>query len=402
MHSPLRFAVIGCGAIAQAKHLPNLAASTKAVLHTCVDVDEDALAACRKKFRPAKATRDFLAAVRDPEVDAVCLATPASRLPVIRAAAQAGKPIYVEKPLGLTLDEVFEIQAIVRASGVKMCVGHNRRSSPAMLDAHRIFRTHMDRPNRCAWRWDRNGPGRPSQPDDATAAMAIRINDDWFSWKNWVFDADVTAHGVMLCEMTHFTDLCNWFLAAKPLEVVALNSGMLNTAVIIRFESGELATITMGGNGSFGYPKELYELMGNGGMVAVDHLAELRTAGIAGAPARRTYPFVDDRHPMVGAEGGISGWLAKKAAACTEAERAANPLLQFTAEPDKGHARALDRFVDEIRGVGPVVCGVDDAVLATRVAFAAIRSAQERRIVSLSEIDGDRTHAGGRRVPAAA
>jgi predicted dehydrogenase len=61
-------------------------------------------------------------------------------------------------------------------------------------------------------------------------------------------------------------------------------------------------------------------------------------------------------------------------------------MRQFTAEPDKGHQHALEQFIDEICGTGPVVCGVDDAVLASRVCFAAIRSAQERRIVTLEEI----------------
>jgi predicted dehydrogenase len=61
-------------------------------------------------------------------------------------------------------------------------------------------------------------------------------------------------------------------------------------------------------------------------------------------------------------------------------------MLQFTAEPDKGHAHALERFVDQIRGIGPEVCGVDASVLATRVCFAAIKSAQEKRWVQLSEI----------------
>jgi predicted dehydrogenase len=85
-------------------------------------------------------------------------------------------------------------------------------------------------------------------------------------------------------------------------------------------------------------------------------------------------------------EGGVSGWLAKKRAACEEAVANKNPLLQFTAEPDKGHAHALERFVDQILGEGPEVCGVDASVLATRVAFAAVRSAHEKRTVSLDEI----------------
>jgi predicted dehydrogenase len=121
-------------------------------------------------------------------------------------------------------------------------------------------------------------------------------------------------------------------------------------------------------------------------MVVCDHMCEVRTAGIKGVPARITYPFLNDRHPEIGKQGGIYGWLEKKAAACQEALDKNDPALQFTAEPNKGHAHAIDNFVDEIRGEGPVVCGVNDAVMATRVAFAAIKSAEEARIVKLSEI----------------
>ena len=150
--------------------------------------------------------------------------------------------------------------------------------------------------------------------------------------------------------------------------------------------AGALATLLMCANGTFGYPKELYEMFGNGGAVVVDHMLEVRTAGIAGAPARTLYQMLNDRHPKAGAEAGLSGWLAKKQAACDEAAKAGDPSLLFTAEPDKGHAHALDRFVDEINGVETVVCGVDEAVMATRVAFAAIRSAREGRRVAIEEV----------------
>jgi hypothetical protein len=60
--------------------------------------------------------------------------------------------------------------------------------------------------------------------------------------------------------------------------------------------------------------------------------------------------------------------------------------LIFTGEPDKGHAHAIERFVDEILGVGPVVCGIDATVSATRVCFAAIKAARERRVVAMGEV----------------
>ena len=99
-----------------------------------------------------------------------------------------------------------------------------------------------------------------------------------------------------------------------------------------------------------------------------------------------TFPFLKDQHENIGVEGGITGWLAKKQAACKEAAQAGNSSLIFTAEPDKGHAHAIDMFVDEIRSQGPVVCNVDDAVVATRIAFAAIKSVKEDRLVHMNEV----------------
>lgn len=383
----LNVAVIGCGMLARSQHIPNIARSDRLILHTCCDVSDHALAECRDRHGALHTTKDYESAIRNPDIAMVMLATTETlRLPIIRACADARKPVYVEKPLAGTLDEMYAIQRVVRDAGIPVCVGHNRRSAPAMLDAHRIFRAHMQSPAPCPWRFDREGPQRPSLPEDGIAAMSVRINDDWHSWKGWVFDKQQARYGPMLFEMTHFTDLCNWFLAATPSVVTALSGGTLNHGVVIRYETGELATVIMAANGTFGYPKELYEMMGNGGIVVVDHMLEVRTAGIDGAPPRTLYPMLNDRHPTIGASGGLDGWLAKKRQACHEAEAAGDPMLGFTAEPDKGHAHALERFADEILDNGPVVCGVGDAVLATRVAFAAIRSADEHRAVRLEEV----------------
>jgi predicted dehydrogenase len=384
---PLNFAVIGCGMLARSQHIPNIAASEKAVLHTCCDLSDEALAECQDKYSALHITRDLKKAINDPEVEAVCIATtPELRIPVIKTAAAAGKPVYCEKPLANTLEEILEIQNIVHTSGIPFCVGHNRRSSPAMIEAHRIFRAHMENPKPCPWRYDREGKNRPQLEGSGAAAISIRINDDWYSWKSHAFDKKRAGHGPMIFEMTHFTDLCNWFLASTPVEVTALEANYLNHGIVVKYSGGEIASLFMCGNGTFGYPKELYEVFGNGAAVVIDHMLEVRIAGVADAPARITFPMLNDRHPNIGSEGGLYGWLAKKRAACNEAANAGKPMLIFTAEPDKGHGRAVDRFVDEIRGNGPVVCGVDDAVMATRVALAAIKSAHDKRTVTLDEI----------------
>jgi predicted dehydrogenase len=384
----MNFGVIGCGMLARSQHIPNIARSDKMVLHTCCDLSDEALAQCQDTHGALHVSKDYKAVIANPEVDALCVATTENlRRPIIELAAEQGKPVYVEKPLAASLEEIYKIEKIVKDSGIPFCVGHNRRSSPAMLEGYRWFREHMSKPNTCPWRFDREGEGvRPELSDDGAASISVRINDDWYSWKGWVFDKTVARHGPMLFEMTHFTDICNWFLAAVPEEVVALEGGDLNHGIVIRYQTGEVATLFMCANGTFGYPKELYEVFGNGGALVVDHMLEVRTAGLEATPAKKVYPMLADRHPEIGKEGGLDGWLAKKRAACQEATEKNDPALIFTAEPDKGHALALERFVDEIQGNGPMVCGIEDAVLATRVAFAAVKSAQEKRAIKLDEI----------------
>lgn len=384
---PLRTAVVGCGALACGQHLPNIKASSRLELYACCDPSQKVLDQCSTRFAPTKLLTDYHDLADGEKVDLIVLATTEKlRLPVIQFAAEHGIAIYVEKPIATTLKEAYEIQKVVNEAKIPFCIGHNRRSAPAMIDAHAIFTNHMNNPKPTGWRWNREGDLRPNLPEDGVPGMSVRINDDWHSWKSWVFDKTQAPMGPMLFEMTHFTDICNWFLNSEPVEVVALESGMLNHGVVIRYASGAIATISMSSNGSFGYPKELYEIFGQGAAIAIDHMVEIRTDGIVDAPARKTYLYKNDRHPDVGKEGGISGWLAKKQIAAKEAVAKNDQMLQFTAEPDKGHAAQLDRFVDQIQGKGPQVCGIDDTIMATRVAVAAVKAAHEKRPVRIDEV----------------
>ena len=207
------------------------------------------------------------------------------------------------------------------------------------------------------------------------------------SWKSVHLQGDNAEYGLLLSEMTHFADLACWFVEAKPRRVGVLSSGVLNHATAIEFEGGGIASIFMSGNGTFGYPKELLEAFGNGGAVIVDHMLEVRTAGIADAPPRTTYPFLNDRYPHVGRQGGLAGWLEKKQLAREESLRAGNVDWIAIAEPDKGHARMLGAFVEEIRGLrSEAVSPVGDAVQAVEVCAAAIRSFSEGRFVDIAEL----------------
>lgn len=388
---PLNVAVIGCGMLARAQHIPNILGCADTRLHMCCDLDESVLRALKSEHPGLRTTTDFASAVSDHEVDLMVVATTEHfRLPIYEAAIAARKPVLTEKPLTATLPEARQVRDRVVATGIPFCVGHNRRCSPAMAEARAIFRHHMMQPQDCTWRFRRPGWEEVHGvvgDEENVPAVSIRINDDWMSWKSVHLQGDNAEYGLLLSEMTHFADLACWFVDAEPMRVGVLSSGVLNHATVIEFEGGGIASIFMSGNGTFGYPKELLEAFGRGGAVIVDHMLEVRTAGIADAPASKIYPFLNDRYPHIGTQGAMAGWLEKKQAAREDSLRAGNADWIAVAEPDKGHSRMLGAFVEEIRGMrAEPVSPVADAVRAVEICTAAIRSFRERRFVDIAEL----------------
>ncbi len=82
---------------------------------------------------------DFDALLRDPELDAIVLATPHSaHCAQVAACAAAGKAVYVEKPLALTLDDALAAARACERAGTVLAVGHNRRFLPAVRSLHAL------------------------------------------------------------------------------------------------------------------------------------------------------------------------------------------------------------------------------------------------------------------------
>ncbi|HKS62097.1 MAG TPA: Gfo/Idh/MocA family oxidoreductase [Xanthobacteraceae bacterium] len=81
----------------------------------------------------------FADAVADPRVQAVVLATPHSlHVDQIAAVAAAGKPVWCEKPLALTLAEAKRAIAAVEEAGVVFALGNNKRCFPSMQELRRV------------------------------------------------------------------------------------------------------------------------------------------------------------------------------------------------------------------------------------------------------------------------
>ncbi|MDN5797069.1 MAG: Gfo/Idh/MocA family oxidoreductase, partial [Intrasporangium sp.] len=124
---PVRFGLIGAGRIGT-YHATTIARRPPAAELVRVADPADGAAARRAEPLGAEAVADSQALIADPRVEAVaitCASTAHADLVV--AAARAGKAVFVEKPMAMTLADADRAIAACREAGVPLQVGFNRR-----------------------------------------------------------------------------------------------------------------------------------------------------------------------------------------------------------------------------------------------------------------------------------
>jgi myo-inositol 2-dehydrogenase / D-chiro-inositol 1-dehydrogenase len=126
-HEPLGVALLGAGLMG-AYHARTLVALPGVALRRVVDADP-ALAAAAAALAPGiEVGSDAAAAIDDERITAVVIATPAqTHGPLIEAAANAGKAVFCEKPLGVSSAEAAAVAERVRAAGIPFQIGFQRR-----------------------------------------------------------------------------------------------------------------------------------------------------------------------------------------------------------------------------------------------------------------------------------
>ncbi|MEI8013152.1 MAG: Gfo/Idh/MocA family oxidoreductase [Candidatus Omnitrophota bacterium] len=104
------------------------------VLHTACDASLDVLDAKRKQYPDAQYTTSVDDIMASPEIKAVAIAAPAvAHYDLAKRAIFAGKDVFVEKPLSLTVKQGEEIVALARTHGRVLMVGHILQYHPAVL-----------------------------------------------------------------------------------------------------------------------------------------------------------------------------------------------------------------------------------------------------------------------------
>jgi myo-inositol 2-dehydrogenase/D-chiro-inositol 1-dehydrogenase len=334
--SPVRIAVLGVGRIGTmhaelvARQVPG------AALAMVQDVNGDAAAAVGTALGvPHTTDVDAVLASADVDAVAICSSTD-THVPLLIAAANAGKAIFCEKPVSLDLAKVDEALAVVAAAGVPIQIGFNRRFDPAhgsvrdavasgaVGDVHIVRITSRD----------------PAPPPIAYVKV---------------------SGGLFLDMMIHDFDMARYVTGSDVVEVYARatvrvdpaigEAGDVDTAVVtLLHENGAITTIDNSRQAVYGYDQRV-EAFGSGGMAASEnppaHTGMRRTAdGTFGTTI--PYFFLDRYIPSY-----VDEWKS---------------FVQYLTE---GGASP----VDAAAGRAPLVIGL-----------AALRSVHEGRVVRCDEI----------------
>jgi predicted dehydrogenase len=137
----LRIGLLGCGPISQAAHLDAIRKARNADLYAICDVARGLTDRIAAICEPRAVYNDFAAMLADPQVEAVVIAVADQfHVPLCRQALAAGKPVLIEKPLGVTVEECEDLRDLVTRTGLVLQVGNNRRFEPGMTEARRFLR----------------------------------------------------------------------------------------------------------------------------------------------------------------------------------------------------------------------------------------------------------------------
>lgn len=327
----LRFAQFGAGRIG-AIHAANLSTLRDTHLLHVVDVNAAAARALADRHGARAATVDE--ALGDPAVDAVIVASSTdTHAELVIAAARAGKAIFCEKPIDLSLKRVDACLAAVKKARVPLFVGFNRRFDPSFAALHaRLARGEVGAVEQVII--SSRDPGLPP-------LAYLKVSGGQFR--------DMTIHDF---------DMARWLLGEEPAELFAYGSCLVDPAVgkigdtdsvmvIMKTASGKLAHINNSRRAAYGYDQRL-EVHGAKGRL------------IAGNRTATTVELAD-----------------------TNAVSSDKPLFFFLERYADAYRAELAAFVDAVVHKKSMPVGAADGRQAIVLAEAAVTSLKTGRPVKL-------------------
>ena len=127
----INWGIIGCGDVTELKSGPAFNKVPGSSLVAVMRRDAAKAADYAKRHQVPKWYTDAAQLINDPEVNAIYIATPPGQHHLYALQAiEAGKPVYVEKPMAVTYTAAKNIATAAAAKNVKLCVAHYRRQQP--------------------------------------------------------------------------------------------------------------------------------------------------------------------------------------------------------------------------------------------------------------------------------
>ena len=332
----IKIGVIGIGRMGQI-HLDNLMQKFSEVEVVAIsDINEEARQ-WAEKYTISKFYSDYEDLISDQQVNTVVICSPTNQhAENIIAAAQAGKNIFCEKPMDLSIQTATKVLQIVEKAGVKFMLGFNRRFDPNFMKIKSLI--------------DEGKVGEP-QIVKITSRDPAPPPIDY-----------IKSSGGMFLDMTiHDFDMARFMVNSKVISIFAVgrnlvdpNIGMagdIDTAVVtITFDSGAIATIDNSRQAVYGYDQRV-EVFGSEGMAGTDNNKS-------------------DNHYYYNKKG----------------QSESLPLHFFMDRYIPSYFNEMKAFIDCIVHDEAPKVGGQDGLISLAMGWAANTSMQENRVVMLKEM----------------
>jgi predicted dehydrogenase len=278
-HTPLapenkRIGFIGAGNFATSTLMQAFTHAGGEIAMICSKSGTSAAQAARK-FNAAAATSSIDDLLAREDIPTIVIATPHhTHAPFIVRALEAGKHVFVEKPMAIDEAGLAAIQHAYEnaQNGLQLMVGFNRRFAPHFIAAQQAF-SAMKLPMH----------------------INMQINAGLLPANHWTRDASIGG-GRIIGEACHFIDLACALAGSEITQYHASGlggahgkDGMDGASITLRFDNGSLASIQYIPCGNARIPKERINIHAGGKSVLIENFKTLRNYGIKLPVKKRLY-----------------------------------------------------------------------------------------------------------------
>ena len=227
MRNTVRWGVIGCGGIARSRTIPGMMLTENVELVSVMDLDIKVAEAVREEFHALKAYDNAEDVLKNDDIDAVYIATPVfTHAPLTRLAADYGKHVLCEKPLGLNADEAMSVVEYCKAKGVLLSV-----------DLMMRYGTHVNNMKKAL------ASGEIGMLTSGDARFSC-----WFPVTSWATQKEKAGGGSLMDMGIHLIDLFRYITDMEVTDVTAMNETISfknpnytvedSSTIILRMENG--------------------------------------------------------------------------------------------------------------------------------------------------------------------